>query len=58
MTMGKNTLGMSKHRKSGKTSKSPQLRHSMKRDAEVKSIKRRKSSCKYKTVAEALRKNK
>ena len=45
-------MGLSKHRTSGKTGYSPQLKHGMKRRAEEDATKPRKSRCKYKTVGE------
>ena len=46
---------LSKHRKSGKTSKSPKLLHRLKREAEQKEEKQIASNCKYSTIAEVLR---
>lgn len=47
-------LGISKHRKSGKSPKSPKLRHAMKREAEKEETKRKTQELPYKSVKDAL----
>ena len=47
--------GMSKHRKSGKSPKSPKAKHAIKREAEKNEIKAKPSRCKAKTVKELMR---
>lgn len=46
--------GHSKHRKSGKTTKSPNLRHRLALDAAKNDRKSRRAKCTAQTVAEAL----
>lgn len=47
--------GLRKHRISGKTTKSPKLRHKMARDANQNDMKRRAEKLTATTVAEALK---
>ena len=52
---GRGGMGSRKHGKSGIAPKSPRLRHQMKREAEQNERSARESTCKYRSVAEALR---
>ncbi len=55
---GRGGMGSRKHGKSGVAPKSPRLRHQMKLEAERNERKASKSTCKYSSVAEALREDK
>ena len=54
---GRTEMGMRKHSASGfknGSGKSPNLRHSMKREAEKNEIKAKPSTCKYNSVQEIM----
>ncbi len=52
---GNDGMGMKKHGRSGYCTKSPKMRHAMKREAEKNEKKAKPSTCKYLTVTEALK---
>jgi hypothetical protein len=56
---GNSGMGMSKHGKHGVkngSGKSPKMRHTMKREAEKQEKKAKPSTCKYKSVQDAMNK--
>ena len=55
MQSGKRGMGVSKHRKSGSSPKSPKFRNQMKREAEQNVRKAKSQKLRFSTVAEALK---
>jgi hypothetical protein len=56
MQNGGGTLGIGKHRKSGKCGKSPKARHALKREAEKNEIKAKASTCNHETFESLFKK--
>ena len=56
-SQGNSYRGLSKHRKSGKTTKSPKLRHSLEREAKTQDVKASESTCKSSSIAEVFKRS-
>lgn len=55
MTSGTGGMGMGKHRTSGKSPKSPKLRHALKRQAEMNEIKAKPTNCVFTNVSDVFK---